>query len=446
MANDSQSTRKAAGDGGIGMCRSPLSDGTLRVSDLTLPRDGRRAYEKDGRGTVWWRPHPECVRIPDDVSVIGRMRCPTLGEITLPPSVTEIGELAFGAEFLSGDTYEWYALHTVHFSQGLRQIGRRAFYNCRHLDAVHLPKGLLEIGEDAFCLCLSLSRITIPAGVTRIGARAFGKCEALEEVIVMDGPSSLGGSVFSGDIRLRRVGLPPTLRRIGTACFAGCVALSALSLPEGLCELGAGAFEDCTALTSLSIHRDLENAEEMRTHSPFEGCTSLSELSLGASVTRGDWIPPAPALTAIRVAKDNPHLTEKDGLLYSRDGRTLLRVPSGKRGTLVLPRGVTAIAPYALFGCHAITGIALPSTLRKVGKGAFAGCTALRELTLPGRLLTIGDGALAGCTALSSLHIPPSVSSLGDKLFSGCPTPPPVTVSPANPFFTVRDGRLVPRT
>ena len=446
MANDSQRTRKEAEDGGIGMCLSPLSDGTLRVSDLTLPSDGRRAYEKDERGTVWWRPHPACVYLPDGVSVVGRMRCPTLGEIALPPSVAELDELAFGAEFVSGDTYEWYALHTVHFSQGLRRIGYRAFYNCRHLDAVHLPKGLLEIGEDAFCLCLSLSRITVPAGVTRIGARAFGKCEALEEALVLDGPSLLGGEAFAGDIRLRHVGLPSSLRRIGSRCFAGCAALSALALPEGLCELGEGAFAHCTALTSLCIHRDLENAEEMRTHSPFEGCTALAELFLSSSVTRGDWIPTAPALTAIRVAKDNPHLTEKDGLLYSRDGRTLLRVPSGKRGTLVLPRGVTAIAPYALFGCHAITGIALPSTLRTVGEGAFAGCTSLRGLTLPGGLLALGEGAFAGCTALSSLHIPPSLSSLGDDLFAGCKTPPPVTVSPANPFFTARDGILFPRT
>lgn len=45
-------------------------------------------------------------------------------------------------------------------------------------------------------------------------------------------------------------------------------------------------------------------------------------------------------LTAINVAPGNAVFRSVDGVLYSADGKTLIQVPGGKRGALVVPDGV----------------------------------------------------------------------------------------------------------
>ena len=421
-------------------------DGTLRITELRIGELSKRYWDRDEEGAIVWHPYPEPFTVPDGVSVVGRLLCPILGEIVLSPSVRRLDDLAFGTEFYGTDTYEWYALHTVHFSTGLEEIGYRAFASCRELDGVHLPKGLREIGEAAFRLCLSLSRITIPESVTDIGPRAFSRCPALTEVIFRGETVALAGEVFAEDTGLSRVILPKGLTAIPYACFRGCTALAEIALPEGLTRLGAAAFAGCSSLTSLHLSSDLEDAEELRRESPFEGCTSLTEISLGNGVMHPERIPAAPAVTAFRVGRDHPFLRAIDGALYSRDKKMLLRVPGGATGLFEIPRGVTAIAPYAFSGCHRITDVELPSSLRTIGKGAFLDCTALRSLELPGNVTDLGDRALAGCTALTHLRIPGRLHHIGSGAFDGANAIRTVTVSPENRHFRAEGARIVPIT
>ena len=426
------------------MTFTPLPDGTYRMSALTVGEPNRRYWEKNERGDIVWQAHPEPFTVPDGVSVIGHLRCPILGEIILPEGVTRIDDLAFGAEFYASDTYEYYALHTVHLSQGLREIGYRAFFGCRALDGVHLPKGLTDIESEAFYGCRSLSRITIPESVTHLGHGAFKNCSALREVIFRGELEALNGYTFENAASLVRVLLPKGLRAIVYACFRGCTALTDLTLPDTLEEIHGAAFENCTSLTSLRFCRDLESGERMRREPPFAGCTALTEFFLESSVRRADWLPTAPALTAIRVSPDHPTFVSIDGVLYSKDKRTLLRVPGGLTGPFTVPRGVTAIAPYALCGCTGITAVSLPSSLRTVGEGAFRGMTALTALSLPGKVSEVGKEALADCTALTALHLPGSVCRIGEELLRGCAALTSLTVSPANRHYRAEGTRLIP--
>ena len=433
----------SAANSTVEMRLTPLPDGTNRMTDLKIGEPNRRYWEYDERGAMVWQAYPEVVTVPDGVSVIGHLRSPILGEIVIPPCVREIDELAFGAEFYTGDTYEWYALHTVHFSQGIVRIGRRAFYNCRNLDGVRLPKGLVDIEEEAFCLCLSLSRITIPESVEHVGPRAFRKCSSLSKVIFRDGIRRLGAYVFENDERLSKVVLPQTLERIGRGCFSGCASLTEIDLPESLTELGGGAFENCSGLSSLRFKKDLVNAEEMHKESPLSNCGALTELYLDDGVTRADWIPSAPALLEIKISPNHPKFTTLGGALYSKDKKTLLRVPTGKTGEYSVPRGVVAIAPNAFRGCAGITEVTLPSTLLTIGEGAFADCASLRSMDLPGRVTEVGARAFLGCTALTSLYISGSVRHVGDGALEGCSALGKITISPENKAYRQEGGRLI---
>lgn len=432
-------------DSEVTMTLSDLPTGGVIMTKLIIGDPNHRYWHHNERGDIVWEAHPEGVTIPDGVTVIGQLSCPMLGSVTLAPSVREIGDLAFGKEFFSGDTYEWLALETVHFSTGLVRIGYRAFCNCHRLDGVRLPKGLREIEEDAFRLCLGLSRITIPESVEHLGSGAFAKCRGLKRAIFRDGCISIGRETFLGDISLKAVVLPATLESIGYKAFSGCSALEEINIPDTLTALGGGAFEDCVSLKSLSFNNDLQTTRYTWEESPFLGCTALTEITLGQGVTRADQLPPAPALREYKVPKDHPLFTSIDGVLYSKDKRTLLRVPAGLQGEFTIPRGVTEIGANALRGCDKITEVILPSSLTVIESGAFAACSALRSVTLTGKLTKLGECAFRDCRSLKSAYISASVRSVGEGCFDGCDGLESLTVSAQNRFLRAEGIKLIPR-
>ena len=208
-------------------------------------------------------------------------------------------------------------------------------------------------------------------------------------------------------------------------------------------ELGEYAFEGCKALTSFRFRRDLENKEEMHSKTPFKDCTVLTEFYLDNAVTRADWIPSAPALKSINVAADHPHFKSVDGVLYSKDKKTLLRVPSGIVGEFTVPRTVTSIGSNAFRGSRGITEVILPSSVTTVGDGAFADCAALGSIDLPGKLTEVGKGAFRNCTSLSHIHVSGSVRHIGDGAFDGCKAIESITVSPENKYYRAEGTKLI---
>jgi hypothetical protein len=87
-----------------------------------------------------------------------------LTSITLPNTVTEIGEDAFD---------HCINLTTVKFSENLVTIGPGAFGGCEKLTNVVLPEGLITIGDNAFDSCSAMTSVVIPSTVTSIGMGAF---------------------------------------------------------------------------------------------------------------------------------------------------------------------------------------------------------------------------------------------------------------------------------
>ena len=65
-------------------------------------------------------------------------------------------------------------------------------------------------------------------------------------------------------------------------------------------------------------------------------------------------------LTHLIVHADNPYFKSIDGVIYTKDGKTLVLCPPGKTGEFVVPAHATFIAPYAFRTCKKITAIVLP--------------------------------------------------------------------------------------
>ena len=132
-------------------------------------------------------------------------------------------------------------------------IGERAFLNCSGLLAVQIPDTVTAIGESAFSGCTSLSELHIGAGLTEIGQRAFKDCSSLTSVVIPEGVSAISSRAFNGCTALEELSLPATLKSAGGYAFTGCVALKKVTYP-GTAEELAGIFilEDGAVITGCS--------------------------------------------------------------------------------------------------------------------------------------------------------------------------------------------------
>jgi hypothetical protein len=74
--------------------------------------------------------------------------CSGLKSVTIPESVTEIGNYAFGCSGLT----------SIAIPEGVTEIGHDAFRGCENLTSITLPKSLLtQIGDEFFDDCSSLT-------------------------------------------------------------------------------------------------------------------------------------------------------------------------------------------------------------------------------------------------------------------------------------------------
>ena len=105
------------------------------------------------------------------------------------------------------------------------EIGERAFYGSA-LYTVTLPSTLTSIGESAFGACRNLTSVTFGSGVASIGSYAFENCSALTAITLPEGLTTMGDHCFWGCSALESAVLPSTLSEIPYAAFGACKALT----------------------------------------------------------------------------------------------------------------------------------------------------------------------------------------------------------------------------
>lgn len=118
-------------------------------------------------------------------------------------------------------------------------------------------------------------------------------------------------------------------------------------------------------------------------------------------------------ITAFEVDENNPYICDVDGVVYTKDMKTLLFYPP-QRGvktendtdgneirfiSYVIPEGVETIRSKAFYKCYELTEITIPSTIKSIEEKAFFRCN-LKSLTLPDGLEKIGKDAFAFNSAI----------------------------------------------
>lgn len=122
--------------------------------------------------------------------------CYGLSSITIPNSVTSIGE---------GSFYRCLNLTSVNIGNSVTKIEPGTFESCSRLTSVTIGNSVNEIGENAFSKCTSLATITIPNSVTSIGGWAFEGCESLTMIIFGKSVNYIGRYAFRNDNNIESI-------------------------------------------------------------------------------------------------------------------------------------------------------------------------------------------------------------------------------------------------
>jgi len=153
-----------------------------------------------------------------------------------------------------------------------------------------------------------------------------------------------------------------------------------------------------------------------------------------------------PKLQTVTIAKGNPHLKVRDGLLLSGDGTVLLRGLCRHRH-LIIPEGVKYIEKVAFWYDRDIEYISFPSTLKEMSDECFASLTGIKRVTLPEGLTRMIVQNFMDCTALEYIDLPSTLSDFGRENFLGCKSLNTIILR-ANQVLTCDDSDIdgIPRT
>jgi hypothetical protein len=162
-------------------------------------------------------------------------------------------------------------------------------------------------------------------------------------------------------------------------------------IPVG--SIGDGAFSYCDSLTSVNIPAGVTSIGE----DAFSFCNNLS---------------------AIVVDTGNKQYHSVNGIVFSKDGITLVVYPSGRRdSTYTIPAGVTTIGNWAFCWCVSLTSVNIPVGVTSIGDRAFYECDSLTSVSIPAGVASIGDRAFSGCARLSFADREAIRRRFGDRVF-----------------------------
>ena len=264
------------------------------------------------------------IQIPESYrsSISGSVEVPRyVGDISISFRVVEIAENAFSG--CSG-------LTAVVIPSSVETIAKEAFYFCINLATVDIPNSVTTIGEGAFKSCYNLKKVNIPKGVTEIAKDAFCGC-GLKEVTIPSSVKTIGESAFYA-CDMKSVTIPEGVKTIGKFAFSGCKELKEVTIPSSVKTIGDGAFAHCNQLTEFKV--DEENAS----------------------------------------------YSEDGGVLFTKNGQTLIAYPGGRKRAYEIPGSVMRIDPSAFRGCRGLTAVEIPSSVGWIGPNAFADCVNLNTV------------------------------------------------------------------
>ena len=190
----------------------------------------------------------------------------------------------------------------------------------------------------------------------------------------VQGETTITSVVFAND---------NSVTSIGGYAFQGCTSLTSISIPPSVTSIGIYAFQSCTSLATI-------------TFTPTSGVTSIGDFAFAGT-----------AITSITIPNSVLSIGFNAFDLCS------------SLATATIGTGVTSIGSYAFYQCTSLTNVTFTptSSVLTINAGAFRNCSSLTTISIPNSVTSIGEAVFQDCTGLATATIGTGVTSIGSYAF-----------------------------
>lgn len=328
-----------------------------------------------------------------------------LETVTIPTSVTSIGELAFRY---------CRKLRDINLHDGITHIGERAFIYT-DISEITIPKGLTELSKQVFD-STPIKSIIIPDNIKIIRERAFCLCDNLETIVIGDGVTDIEVGAFeTWRPSTVSVTLGKNVATMGNNVFDGCTGTLIVTgnIPFTSSSSSGNGWIYGADFSEIVIGDDVETIPDYAFNS--YSISTLQKMTIGKSVKSigKDIVHSSLLEVHIKDLKSYCGIDFSDTIL---EGASLY--VNGRNTTdLTIPDGVTEIPSYAFKGCSNLQFLTIPESVTAIGNYAFAECASLISVNQAENLQTIGQSAFSNCNNLSYMPVTPDLVSIDKYAF-----------------------------
>ena len=220
----------------------------------------------------------------------------------------------------------------------------------------------------------NIKKVVIKKGVTAIADFAFKGCKKLKEIILPSTLKKIGAYAFE-DCPIKNITIPKSVKSIEPGAFAGS-SIKSITIPKTVKKLGEGVFGDCKKLESITMPGNIgvikyEEPDDEYQPKSFVGdsCKSLKKIKFTTALDI-NILKRVGKSGGFEVLANDPKYKSVNGLLYSKDGKTLLRIPLGRKRVVISDKCTIVTAGsygYEMYFMDStMSEIVFPKTVKKI--------------------------------------------------------------------------------
>ena len=220
----------------------------------------------------------------------------------------------------------------------------------------------------------NIKRVVIKKGVTAIADFAFEGCKKLKEIILPSTLKKIGACAFEG-CPIKNISIPKSVKSIEPGAFAGS-SIKSITIPKTVKKLGEGVFGNCKKLESITMPGNIgiikdEDPDYEYQPGSFLGrkCNSLKKVKFTTALNI-NMLKRVGRSGGFEVLANDPKYKSVNGLLYSKDGKTLLRIPLGRKRVVISDKCTIVTAGsygYEMYFMDStMSEIVFPKTVKKI--------------------------------------------------------------------------------
>ena len=275
-------------------------------------------------------------------------------------------------------------------------IGSAGTYT--NVTAVNLPSTLKTIKTNAFSKS-QITTINIPAGTDDIYDGAFAQIENLTAITVDAGNSKYtaeDGILYEDKSGNKYLKAYP-VAKAGTT----------FTVPSGVYGVSTNGFQQAKNLTTINLPASIQDLPTTKEANGFTSATNL---------------------TAIKVDPANTNFKDEDGVVLTKDGKTLVAYPFARHGVLNPAYNGPEVT------MHPGEVYSIPTSVETIGKGAFAKAKEITAVQL-NNVKKISEGAFYSVRNLRNVELGASVETIENGAISDTPDLSRFTVDNSNPNY-----------